>query len=313
MGSKKVLTLLLLIPMFLTVHFPSVTHAEDFGDVEPGDSYYVAITHLREIGIIDGYEDNTFRAQEKINRAEALKMITLATGLFNKDEIENSAKPENQPFTDVFAAAWYSRYADAAKKAGIIEGYSDGTFHPEETINLVEALKIFFSSHSDITLPETPENFYADAGENTWFSKYTSYAGEHGLINIYSDNTINTEQEMTRGYLAEIIYRTEKSLAEGYMFGKATWYGSAVQGSNTASGEIFDYNLFTAAHRTLPFGTMVDVTNLANGKTVRVKITDRGPFGPGRELDLSSGAFKEIASLGAGVINVQYKAAEPST
>jgi rare lipoprotein A len=79
-------------------------------------------------------------------------------------------------------------------------------------------------------------------------------------------------------------------------------------GSTTASGEPFDPNGMTAAHRTLPFNTRVRVTNPANGKSVVVRINDRGPFVSGRCLDLARGAFMVIASLGAGVIsNARYE------
>ncbi|GEM_PF-3381333 len=77
-------------------------------------------------------------------------------------------------------------------------------------------------------------------------------------------------------------------------------------GGHTASGEVFDPTQFTAAHPTLPFNTRVRVTNVANGKSVVVRINDRGPFVPGRCLDLSSAAFGQIASLGAGVATVRY-------
>ncbi len=78
-------------------------------------------------------------------------------------------------------------------------------------------------------------------------------------------------------------------------------------GSRTASGEPFDPNGLTAAHKTLPFNTMVRVTNLANGKSVTVRINDRGPFVSGRCLDLARGAFTKIASTSAGVINAKYE------
>ena len=106
--------------------------------------------------------------------------------------------------------------------------------------------------------------------------------------------------------MAEIIYKLRKYWDQ-YHFGKATFYGAAVQGHGTASGKIFDMYAMTAAHKTLPFGTIVEVINIANGKKVEVEITDRGPFGYGRELDLTSSAFEQIATLGTGVINVQYK------
>ena len=78
-------------------------------------------------------------------------------------------------------------------------------------------------------------------------------------------------------------------------------------GSRTANGETFDPNGLTAAHKTLPFNTMVRVTNLANGKSVVVRINDRGPFVSGRCLDLAKGAFVTIASVNAGVINARYE------
>ena len=78
-------------------------------------------------------------------------------------------------------------------------------------------------------------------------------------------------------------------------------------GSTTASGEPFDPDGLTAAHKTLPFDTRVRVTNTANGKSVVVRINDRGPFVSGRCLDLARGAFATIASLSAGVITAKYE------
>lgn len=78
-------------------------------------------------------------------------------------------------------------------------------------------------------------------------------------------------------------------------------------GSVTANGESFDPDGITAAHKTLAFGTRVKVTNPGNGKSVTVRINDRGPFISGRCLDLSRGAFRQIASLGAGVLTVRYE------
>jgi rare lipoprotein A len=78
-------------------------------------------------------------------------------------------------------------------------------------------------------------------------------------------------------------------------------------GQKTANGENFDPNGLTAAHKTLKFGTIVRVTNLANGKSVDVRINDRGPFVAGRCLDLAKGAFVTIASVSAGVINAKYE------
>ena len=86
--------------------------------------------------------------------------------------------------------------------------------------------------------------------------------------------------------------------------GQATYYASKYQGRQTASGELFDQNANTAAHKRLPFGTKVKVTNVANGKSVVVRINDRGPFVSGRIIDLSKSAFKRIADTKHGVIDV---------
>lgn len=84
----------------------------------------------------------------------------------------------------------------------------------------------------------------------------------------------------------------------------ASYYGDRFNGRRTASGKVFNMNKLTAAHKKLPFGTMVKVTNEKNGKSVLVEITDRGPFVKGREIDLSKKAFFTISSTsGAGYIN----------
>ncbi len=89
--------------------------------------------------------------------------------------------------------------------------------------------------------------------------------------------------------------------------GIASYYGNEFHGRKTANGERFDQGKLTAAHRTLPFGTRVKVTNRQNGKSVVVRVNDRGPFARGRIIDLSSSAFKSIAYLGAGVVPVQIQ------
>lgn len=81
-----------------------------------------------------------------------------------------------------------------------------------------------------------------------------------------------------------------------------SYYADRFHGKRTASGKKFDMNKMTAAHKKLPFGTKVRVTNQANGKSVIVEITDRGPFVKGREIDLSKKAFQAIASGGGGYL-----------
>ena len=88
--------------------------------------------------------------------------------------------------------------------------------------------------------------------------------------------------------------------AREFQRGGASWYGPGFHGRRTASGERFDMHALTAAHRTLPFGTLVRVHSLVNGRDVDVRITDRGPFSRGRVIDVSRAAAQELGMLGMG-------------
>jgi len=89
--------------------------------------------------------------------------------------------------------------------------------------------------------------------------------------------------------------------------GHASWYGPGFHGKRAANGEIYDQNQLTAAHRHMPFGTLVEVTRRDTGDKVVVRITDRGPFVRGRILDLSRGAAHKLDSIGPGVIPVTLR------
>ena len=90
--------------------------------------------------------------------------------------------------------------------------------------------------------------------------------------------------------------------------GIASWYGEDFHGKKTANGERYDMHAMTAAHRTLPFSTRVRVTNLDNGNKTEVRINDRGPFVPGRIIDLSRSGAKELGMLGPGTARVVVEA-----
>jgi rare lipoprotein A len=90
--------------------------------------------------------------------------------------------------------------------------------------------------------------------------------------------------------------------------GLASWYGGKFQGRKTASGELFDQNAFTAAHRTMPFGTKLRVTNRKNGRSVKVRVNDRGPFsGRQRVIDLSKAAADAIGMTAEGIVPVRIE------
>jgi rare lipoprotein A len=100
---------------------------------------------------------------------------------------------------------------------------------------------------------------------------------------------------------------TKVQVSESDLVGKASYYGTDFNGRRTANGEIFNMNDLTAAHRSLPFGTIVKVTNLKNGATAEVKINDRGPFVADRIIDLSQAAAEELDMLGDGIADVKLE------
>ena len=99
----------------------------------------------------------------------------------------------------------------------------------------------------------------------------------------------------------------ERAQYTHFQTGMASFYGGKWHGKKTANGEIFNQNSLTAAHRTLPFGTRVKVTNLDNGKSVVVRINNRGPYSRGRIIDLSKAAFAKIANTSKGVTKVKLE------
>jgi len=110
----------------------------------------------------------------------------------------------------------------------------------------------------------------------------------------YSNNqTSNIDSETDSNVYSEIGY--------------ASFYGDSFVGKMTASGEIYDANQLTAAHRSLPFGSIFKVTNLENRQSVVVRVNDRGPFVPGRIIDLSERAAKELDIIRKGVTRVQIE------
>lgn len=92
--------------------------------------------------------------------------------------------------------------------------------------------------------------------------------------------------------------------------GVASWYGNPYHGRQAANGEIYDMEALTAAHRTLPFGAILAVTNLTNHKDVQVRVTDRGPFVGGRIIDLSRAAARAIEMIGPGTARVRIRLVE---
>jgi rare lipoprotein A len=155
----------------------------------------------------------------------------------------------------------------------------------------------------------------SNAGKN---SKTTSFEGENKSTKISSGNsditrdskssdryTSNTGQKNSHsdGNISNI--QPEYSRIKHQLQGLASWYGPYFHGRKTASGTIFNKYALTAAHKTLPLGTIVKVTNINNTRSVVVQINDRGPYIDGRVIDVSKGAAEELKMVYGGVAQVK--------
>lgn len=287
--------------VFLTTFFWwSVIPAEArfFPDVAFDHPYFEAIAAMEGRGILQGFGDGSFGPEQKISRAAALKVILLGAG------VEITGVATESPFPDVPMGEWYAPIAKKGRELGVVKGDGVGNFVPSRQVSRSEALAMLFRTNGD-TLETPEEKPFSDVSLDAWYAPHFAIAKKTGLLT--GDNAF-PNQELTRAELSDLVFRFFKNVWESSTFeGKATFYGDGAEGANTASGERFSNSDFVAAHRTLAFGTRVRVTSEDTQKSVVVRITDRGPYGEGRVIDLSKSAFSPLASLGRGVIPVSLK------
>lgn len=310
---------------------PSLSFANNdvvFADLNKGHHNYLAVKYLNDAGIISGYGNDDlpsfrkfFKPENKINRAEAVSMVIrtiYGPKLEGLEEFGDEAEDDviDQPmFTDVNQDDWFFRYIDIAHDLEIINGYEDGTFKPNQVVNRAEMIAILTRALAIDVDPEgrwsdvssVKANLFVDVKPTDWYAANFEYVKKNNLLNVTRSNKVNPVKELTRSDAAELIYRfLFHSL--GANFGSASFYADRFDGRNTASGRVFRQNEPTAAHLTLPFGTKLEVVNLATGDSVIVEVQDRGPYGhSGRVLDLSKSAFESIAPVSRGYVYVQYK------
>lgn len=275
---------------------PLLVAKADFVDVDVTHPYFHAIDALESQGIIQGHRQGDiryFRPLQEINRAEALKILLLGSG------ISLQSNPPSR-FPDVKRTHWFNSIVHTASDKRIVSGFPNGKFHPETKVTLAEFLKMLVLSF----------DIYYDPAEDheKWYSPFISRAKQ---LNIINDNP-DPSKIVTRGEGVEMIFRAQTVRELGYQpyvfsgQGQASYYNEGFAGNLTASGEIYDPFDLTAAHRTLPFNTRIRVYN-EEGDSVIVRINDRGPYHKDRIIDLSQRAFERLAPISRGVITVRYE------
>lgn len=178
-----------------TVELQSTSVATPFTDIV-GHWAATYIDNLRLKGIVNGKFEGTFAPDAQITRAELVKIVVNLYQLNKMDTI--SVKP----FSDVEIDTWYATYIEAAKTAGVLEGYSDGTFKPNQAISRVEALKILLvASRKDLAAEVST---FTDTAESDWYAMYINYAKAKGLIQGYADGSFGPNKQITRGEFAKL-------------------------------------------------------------------------------------------------------------
>lgn len=188
---------------FLTFAAPTAL-AASFSDVPSTNPYYPAIESMKNLGVVKGYTDGTFKPDQPVNRAEALKMVLVAGGQKVTPGLYMTG------FPDVKLSDWFSGYVFTGQNLQIVKGNPDGTFAPARQVNKAEFLKMSEESfQTDLTSYKTVQGTLAHDVTNVsdWFVPYLNYAKSMGIIYPTLDNNLEPGNFLTRAQCAEILYK----------------------------------------------------------------------------------------------------------
>ncbi len=171
------------------VHFP---------DMLPGSLEQIAATTLREHGIINGYPDGEFKGNRPVNRAEAAKFLLLSA------KIDTGQFTDNDQFFDVLRDQWYAPYVLKAAESNIIDGYPDGFFRPERSVNTAEFLKMMTQAYG---ITKNIDHAYDDVAFQDWFSPFAGAAEKYDLFPKRSATNLEPSRFLTRNEVAVAIYQ----------------------------------------------------------------------------------------------------------
>jgi len=302
-------------PQPITGEAAPSTEQKPFDDIDVGSSYYVQLKYLKNHKLIQGYEDNTFRPKNTINRAEAA--MAMSKALLDFEIPENITKKVAEiNYSDLPNDHWAHESIKKLTTLGIVKGYTKKndntkTFQPEKTINLAEAVKMVISiemlKDNNLKLPTSMKSSFKDVEGTEWFAPYIELAKDKTLLTYSTKMLIHPEDDVTRGEFMDLLYRALRTREPGHFFGRGTFYSDFFEGRGTANDEIFTQNGYTAANKELPFNTKLEVTYLRNGQKVQVRVNDRGPFTPSLSLDMTRKAFAELANPSEGIIPIEYQ------
>ncbi len=212
-----------------------------FTDIASTNGNYVAITTLVDQGVIEGYSDGTFKPDQEVNRAEALKIILEGMNI----AVEESSA--GVVFSDVKSSDWFFNYVGTAVKLGIVKGYSDNTFLPGQNVNRAEAMKMLALA-GGVTLDTSDsspfESAFYDVATSDWYVHYAGYAKMQNIVPAQWDGLWHGEEALSRAELAEMVYRLQEVQENGHAFDEATnWLRSSFPNVNVSMKVPFGWGL----------------------------------------------------------------------
>jgi plastocyanin len=251
------------IALFISIFLFQVTgfaYDATFSDVSSSNTNFVAIEYLVSNGTLAGYSDGTFKPSQTINRAELMKILVAGQG------VDPDANAFKNCFSDV-TTDWYAKYVCYADAQGWVDGYSDGSFKPEQTVNRAEAAKMVVNAYG-FALSQTSSAF-GDVSGNDWFYGYVMALVDLGVVEL--DASYNPANGMNRGGTAEYIFRAQvlkdsgesiysQTVRDDYLMsvGKGDLVGGTASGDQTVEMEIGNY-FFTPSTITATAGTSVTI------------------------------------------------------
>jgi S-layer homology domain len=180
----------------VTTEMPPAEEVVGFTDVLSTHTYFTAIDYVKAQGIVNGYDDGTYKPSREINRAEFTKIIIEAT--YDDSEIDDCTP--SKYFSDLKTTDWYEKYVCVAANNGIIDGYDDGTFRGSDTINFVEAAKIIVLAFG----------LDYDIG-GAWYEAYVGALQDNNYIPSSIDEL---GKKITRGEMAELVWRIMEEITD---------------------------------------------------------------------------------------------------
>ncbi len=282
------------------IPFDAENYADlSFDDVDSEQWYVPFIKEAVVRKIITGYDDNTIRPFQDVNKAE---LYTILYRLTPEDLLQDL--PEDSLADDIASGYWYYEPLQFAIQNQLLTTNDENLVSPLK--NLTRANVAHFVYEYSVWLND---RIVSSDNEETEEEPQETETQEDTSQTEVDETEANTEQEDTQSDTSTES-STESTETDNENFtetGVASYYGYSFDGRRTASGQILDVEANMAAHKTLPFGTVVRVTNPETEKWVEVTIFDRGPFVEGRIIDLTPSTFEVLAPLSSGLVNVELE------